>query len=401
MHPAIIALLLALNSAGPAQAGDTLRLETALAEAAAREPGLAGAQAQAEIAQAEVESARTLPPLTVAVGAGWNDPHWSVGLAQKLPVPGARAARVSAAEQGGLSATHELHAHQARARADARRAYFSLVRARQLAAAGERTLELARASEEAARLRFETGAGPEMELVQARLARASTEAQVLALRGEVAATSAELAVLLGREPHRLLEPTDIDAPPLPSLEQILTRAEQAPQALARERDIAAAEATLRAVRRERWPSPTVGIATEGEGAHGANVFLRGSIDFDVQVPGFGRGELDRAAAALRLAKAQAEEEHQRRRMEIIAAHERLSSALAALQRFPQEILPSVELLERMAIDAYRAGRTPLSALNDARRTATETRNQAAEAAFTAQTAFAALELAAGVPLDEN
>lgn len=401
MHPALLALLLILNGEAPAGSGEALTLEMALAEAAVREPGLAGAQAREAVAQGEVEAASTFSPLILAVSGGGNDPRWSVGLVQKLPVPGARAARVSAAEQGVLSATSELRASRAKARADARRAYFALVHARQLAMAGERTLELARESEKAAQLRFETGAGPEMEFVQARLARASSEAQLLTLRGEVAATSAELALLIGRVPHRLIEPTDHAPPPLPSLEQVFARAEQAPQALAREADIAAAEATLRAVRRERWPSPTIGVATEGDGPRGANVFLRGSLDLDVPVPGLGRGDLDRAAASLRLAKAQAEEERLRRRAEIIAAYQRLSAALDALQRFPKEILPSVETLERMAMDAYRAGRTPLSALNDARRTATDTRNQAAEAAFAAQTAFAALELAAGVPLDEN
>jgi cobalt-zinc-cadmium efflux system outer membrane protein len=299
------------------------------------------------------------------------------------------------------SAEGERRATGARVRAEARRAYFSLVRAKQLAETATRALALARESEEAARLRFDTGAAPELELVQAGLARASAEVQLLTQEGEVAALSAELSLFLGRDPRLLLDPTDGAPPPFPSVEEVLARAGQAPLALARRADVAGAEATLRAARRERWPAPSIGVAVEAEGPGGTSVFLRGSLDLDVPLPGLGRGEVDQAGASLRLARALADEDGRRRLAEIVAAHQRLSAALTALQRFPKEILPAAEKLERMALEAYRAGRSPLVSLTDARRAATDTRAQAVEAAFAAQAAFAELELAAGIALDEN
>lgn len=396
-----VALLLVLNSGTPAQAPETVTLETALAEAAARAPGIAGAQAREAVARGEVELARTVAPLTVSLGGGWNDPRWSLGVAQRLPAPGARADRVLAAEQSAHAAEGERRANEASIRAEARRAYFALVHAKQLVATATRALEIARESEAAARLRFETGAAPELDVVQAGLARASAEAQLLTQRGEHSALSAELALLLGRDPLRPLEPTDAGPPALPSLEELLARAGQAPLALARQADQAAAEATLRAARRERWPVPVVGVAVEGDGPAGRMVALRGALDLDVPLPGLGRGEVDRAAASLRLAGALADEDRRRRLAEIIAAHQRLSAALEALRRFPEEILPAAEASERMALESYRAGRSALASLNDARRAATDVRTQAADAAFAAQAAFAALELAAGVSLDEK
>jgi outer membrane protein, heavy metal efflux system len=401
MLPVTVALLLVLNVGAPAQAPETVTLETALAEATARAPGIAGAHAREAVARGEVELARTVTPLTVSLGGGWNDPRWTVGLAQRLPAPGARGARILAAEQGALAAEGERRANAASIRADTRRAYFSLVRAKQLVATATRALEIARESEAAARLRFETGAAPELDVVQAGLARASAEALLLTQQGEQAALSAELALLLGREPLRPLDPTDTGPPALPSLEELLVRAGHAPLAQARQADLAAAEATLRATRRERWPVPVVGVAVEGDGPRGAMVALRGSLDLDVPLPGLGRGEVDRAAASLRLADALADEDRRRRLAEIVAAHQRLSAALAALQRFPKEILPAAETSERMALESYRAGRSALASLNDARRAATDLRAQAADAAFAAQAAFAALELAAGVALDEK
>jgi hypothetical protein len=104
---------------------------------------------------------------------------------------------------------------------------------------------------------------------------------------------------------------------------------------------------------------------------------------------------------LRVASALAAEDRQRRFSELVAAHQRLAAALAALERFSADILPATETAERMALESYRAGRSALVSLNDARRAATDTRAQAIEASFNAQAAFAALELAAGVALDEN
>jgi cobalt-zinc-cadmium efflux system outer membrane protein len=393
--------LLVVLQGGVSDDWDELTLEAALSEAAARAPGVAEARERVAVAQGDVEAARTMAPLSMALGGGGNDPHWSVGISQRLVVSGARAAHIHAAEQGVRSAEGELRASDVRIRAEVRRAYFSLVRAKQLAETLSRALALVQESEEAARLRFETGAAPELDLVQARLARASAEVQLLTQQGEVEALSAELALLLGRDPRRLLRPADRPPPHLPSLEALLARARQAPLAQAREADVAAAEATLRAARRERWPVPSVGVAVEGEGARGANVFLRGTLDLEVPLPGLGRGEVDRAGASLRVASALADEDRRRRVAGIVAAYQRLAAALAALERFSADLLPAAETAERMALESYRTGRSALVSLNDARRAATETRAQAAEAAFNSQAAFADLELAAGIALDEN
>lgn len=399
----LVSLFVVLTASEPtATPPDDLTLEVALSEAAAHAPGLAAAQARQDVARGALEATRTVNPLGVALGAGGNDPRWTVGLTQRLPLFGSRAARIRAAEQGVVSAEAERFASEARLRAETRRAYFALVRAGQLAETSARSLELIRESESIARLRVETGAAPELEAVQVGLTRASAEVQLAAQRGEVAALSAGLALYLGREPRRALRPMEPSAaPPLPALEDVITRAEGAPSMRARQADITSAEATLQAARRERLPVPSVGIAVEGDGPGGRSVSLRGALDLEVPLPGLGRGEVDQAEASLRLARALADEERLRRRSDIVVAHQRLAAALAALARFPEEILPAADKAQRMALEAYRAGRTPLVALNDARRAATDTQAQAVEARFAAQTAFAELELAVGVALDEN
>ncbi|WP_158623421.1 TolC family protein [Corallococcus sp. CA053C] len=385
---------------GTAPAGSPLTLRSALLEARARAPALAQARGQEAVARGEEEVARTFAPLTLFVGGGGNDPRWTVGLTQRLPVPGARAARVHAAELTTRGAQEERRASEATLRSDARRAYFSLVRARQLAESSTRALALARESEAAATLLHETGAAPELDLLQARIARASADVQLLTRQGDVSAATAALALLLGRAPTEALSPVDAAPPALPSLDTVLARAALSPVAAARQADVAAAEATLRAARRERWPVPTVGVSVEAEGPGGRSTYLRGALDLELSLPGLGRGETVRAAASLELAHARENEDRLSRQTELVAAHARLASALAGLERYAVEILPDVEKTERMALESYRAGRSPRVALNAALQVATDTRTQAIDAAFAVQTAFAELELAAGVPLDE-
>ncbi|MBF5045939.1 MULTISPECIES: TolC family protein [Myxococcaceae] len=383
------------------RAAEPLALEAALLEAAAHAPALAEARARQAAAHSEVGAAGALAPSTASVGAGFNDPRWSVGLAQRFSAFGARSARVAAAEAGARGAEAEARAGAAGVRAEARRAYFALVRAEAQLSAAERALQLARSGEEAAQARFDTGAAPELDLIQARLTRANAEAERETQEGERSARSAELAGLLGRDPARPLQPVgSAPPPPLPALAAVLARAATAPQALAGQAQVEVADAQLRAAQRERWPAPTVGVSVEAEGPPGEQRrYLRGGLELELPLLGLNGAEVRRAEATLRLAQAQAEADARRRRPAVVAAHLRLEAALRALAHYPKEILPAAERVEQMALEAYRAGQAPLSALNDARRASAETRDRAAEAAWAAQAAFADLELAAGVPLD--
>src|SRR5436190_2073771 len=78
-------------------------------------------------------------------------------------------------------------------------------RAPDLAQLQRRRLEVAALGETAARARFQTGAAPRLDVVQAALSRATVEADQAAREADRDAASAELAFLLGREPAQPLE----------------------------------------------------------------------------------------------------------------------------------------------------------------------------------------------------
>ena len=399
-----LALWLCLASAQP---GEPLSLPQALAEAEQHAPEVAAVRAREATARAGILAAGALPPTALSFGAGQNDPPWSVGLSQKLPAFGARSARVDAASEDATSARLEALQAAAAARADARRAFFALVRAQQKLDLAEHSLALARSAEEAARARFEAGAAPRLDVVQARLTRAAAQATLGTQQAERAATAAELAVLLGRDPTRPLAPRSDGAPPLPTLDAVLAAAEKGPLAGAREAELRAARFQADAARAERIPSPTLGVSAEGllapatplPGESNPPFALRATLDLEFPLFGFNHGEIAVADAKVEEARLRRDAAVRQRIAALYAAHQRLSAALDAAARYREEILPAADEAETTSLDAYRSGLIPLASLLEAQRSAAETRAQSVDAAFAAQDAFAQLETAAGVPLD--
>jgi outer membrane protein, heavy metal efflux system len=391
-------ILLLLATAPSQSAPQPLSLQAALQEAEARAPAVLEARARQEVARGDVAVSRALEPFVLSVGGGTNDPRWSAGVSQRLPLFGVRGARVAASEADASAAELQYRQAVAEARASTRKAYFALLREQQLTEVARRNLSLAQQSEEAARLRFETGAAPELDLVQASVARAAAQTDVVNREGEQLALSAELAQLLGRDPASPLRPSTDPVPELPSLDTVLARAEQSPGLLATRATLLGEEARLEAARRERWPAIRLGVGSEGDGPGGRMVAARASLEFDFPLFGFNQGAIARAQAAIGLARTLERNVLRTRFSGVLAAHRRLEAALRARERYPGEILPAAERAEQMALEAYSVGRTSLTTLIDARRAATDIRTQAIDAEFKAQTAFADLELAAGVEL---
>lgn len=391
---------LALAAAG----AEPITLSAALAEAAARAPALRRSLARAATRRAEVGTVAALAPTELTVEGGLDEPRWTAGLSQRLPSL-AQGARVDAATAEARGAELEADQGAAEARAAARRAYFALLRDQQLVQLAGAQVEIAAQGEAAARARFQSGAAPRLDAVQAALARATAEAERTSREAERDASSADLALLLGRDPALALEAADAPPPSLPSLDAVLSRASTGPAAKARDAEVQAAQRQLDAARLELVPSATVGASLEPFQTSGAEtspppaIGPRATVSLEVPLLGFNRGEIGAAGARLSEANLQRELAARERSAAVLAAHRRLARALDALRRYREEIVPAAAEAEQMALEAYRSGRAPLSSLLEAQRAGGEVRQRAVEAAFGAQDALAQLETAAGVPLD--
>jgi multidrug efflux system outer membrane protein len=217
-----------------------------------------------------------------------------------------RLRRLSAAARAEVLATEEARRNvQLAVASDVAFAYFDLVALdRQLAVARE-TLASRRESVRLQRVRFDIGAGSQLDLSQAEAELSATEATVPALERQVRQTENVLAVLLGRVGGAVARAGALEAlaPPavpvgLPS--ELLARR---PDIVAAEQRLIAANARIGAARAAYFPSIALTGHAGSESSDLANLLSAGTGIWQAAVslvqPIFNAGRIRRQVQAAR------------------------------------------------------------------------------------------------------
>ncbi|MFN2549339.1 MAG: TolC family protein [Myxococcales bacterium] len=376
-----------------------LHLDDAFARARARNPGLLAARESVRAAEAGVEAAGQLPNPTVGVSVGPDEPTVFGTLDLKLPVLGQRGTAIAAAERDVQAAQADAGAREVALRASVRRTYAALSAAQERARLAGEALQLAQDLEQRAIARVQTGLAPQLEAVQAGLARRRAAQERADRAGALSSAREDLGRLLGEADSSALEAADANfpLPAAPALETLLAQSARHPevQSFLRRQDAALARA-----QRERAavrPIPDVSLELEKLQDRTA-LGLRAGIAFDLPVLSWNGGRVHEAQAQAQEAAAQAQDASVRRISEARAARARWDAASARARSFAQEIVPAAGQLVKMARDAWELGRTPLTAVLQAQGELTSARADASDAALAAQTALADMEEASGVAL---
>ena len=376
-----------------------LHLADAFARARSRNPGLAAARESVRAAEAGVDAAGQLPNPTVGVSVGPDEPTVFGTIDLKLPVLGQRGTAIAAAEREVQAAQADAAAREVTLRAAVRRTYAALSAAQERARLAGEAFQLAQDLEQRALARVQTGLAPQLEAVQAGLARRRA-AQERADRGAALASAREeLGRLLGESDSTALEAADANfpLPPAPPLDQLLTRSARHPevQSFQRRQDAALA----RAQRERAAIRPLPDVSLEFERLQGQPSFgLRAGIAFELPVLSWNGGKVREAQAQAQEASALAQDASVRRTSEARSARARWDAASARARSFAEEIVPAAEQLVKMARDAWELGRTPLTAVLQAQAELTSARAEASDAALAAQVALADMEESSGVAL---
>jgi len=383
-----------------AQAPSTLTLSDALARAADASPAVIAARTAraVDVAGAQAAGQRSNPELGFEYAK--ETPHWAFTGTFPLEIAGKRQRRIDVANATIAVTDAETARIGADLRADVRRAYFTAVAADRRISFTQELAAIATRARDAAQERFQTGAAPRLEALQASLALAQAENDVSAARGDAAAARAELNALLAYPADAsptLADPLESAAlPPIEAVTQQALAANAELAVLQKRTDEARARAALaRALRR---PDPSVSAAftydAPGEFTYG---WRAGAA---VALPVFTTGKADVAVADATVVRAQAD--YDRRAAEIrgavAAALARASAARQSLERYRNEILPNSLQVEQMADESYRAGQTGLPAYLQTVQAAREVRRAALQAGLDYQLALADLERAMGTPL---
>jgi len=378
-----------------------LHLADAFARAQSRNPGLAAARNAVRTAEAGVEIAGQLPNPTVAVSVGPDEPTVFGTFDIKLPVLGQRGTAIAAAERDVQAAQADAGAREVALRASVRKAYAALSAAQERARLAGDALQLAEDLERRAIARVQTGLAPQLEAVQAGLARRRAAQEKADRAAALSSAREELGRLLGESDSSALEAADpnFPLPPAPALDELLARSARHPEVESFRRRQDAALARAQRERAAVRPIPDFSLEFEKlQGTDRPYIGVRAGLAFDLPVLSWNGGRVREAQSQAQEAAAQAQDASVRRMSEARAARARWDAASARARSFALEIVPAAEQLVKMARDAWELGRTPLTAVLQAQTDLTSARADASDAALTAQTALADMEESAGVAL---
>lgn len=383
-----------------ARAQAPLTLDEAVARTLQANPRLMAARLGRAIATESVAVARERPNPELVFESGRDTPHASLSTAWTLETGGKRGRRIGVAESSVKRTDAELARLTAEVAAGARRTFFALVIARRRVSIAADLQQLAGRARDAARDRFQSGAAPRMESLQAEVAFAEAENEATMATGLADAARAELNALMGQPPDTAVVPADdLSAPPLPTVEAAWSRALGASTELAViDQQIAEGSARVGLARAMQVPDT---VANAGMLFDSPPDFQYGwRFGFSLTVP-----ILTRHRAGVRLEEAAVTEFRAEREAAVARIRGAVSAALAragaerqAFVRYRDDILPRTEEVERMAEDAYRSGQTGLVALLQAFQNARDVRLRALAAASEYQSALTDLEQAIGTSL---
>jgi cobalt-zinc-cadmium efflux system outer membrane protein len=372
-------LAAALLPAGAGAQTVSLTEAQALARLSSESPRVQAALAAVDVARADVLAAGRWPNPTVVYNreavSGVTEHITTVS--QVLPITGRRSFGVNAASALVDASGRRADERVWRLRADLRLAFTDL------ATAQVREAELARSRDRLSTL-AQVLARRESEGDAAGFDRLRAEREVIDVEADRASVAAERAraqaVLASFFPGPLegtaivVEPTARTPAPLPSVEELMARAERTHgELLALGHELDAAVWHERAAARRLWPEPEVVAGTKSSNALGGDV---GSlVSVHITVPLFDRSQPERAAAQARAGQARAEADALRQtlRAQIVAWRAAVVERRDIAARYRTAVAAGADEIARIAQVSYEAGEQGILELLDAHRIAAAAR----------------------------
>ena len=382
--------------------GAPLTYESSLALATSRNLNLAAARRQCQIREAAVNVARQIPNPDVSTEVTRDIPHQIVSLNVPVEIGGKRGRRVDVAREALALADVDVQAEMRAVRREVRQSFYSLMAADQQGQLAEGVLDLARRVRDAAQSRFETGAAPRLDVLQADLGVTRAETDLEVARGTRAAAQASLNGVVNLAPQEALvvagDLTDNTA--APTYDRALAVALASNVDLVRlDREIAVEQRRTDLLRAERVPTPIFSIG--GVFPHASGEFTAGlSGAVSIGLPIFTRNQGEIAESIATTSQLRAERDSRQRTVEndVFGTLARIDARRKQVDAYRLRLVPTASDLEALAEESYRAGRTSVLSVFDAQRSLRDLRREALQAALELQFAIADLEELLGTSL---
>ncbi len=387
---------------------DRLTLESAVAEAFARNPGFGVIEADVAAAQGEIVTAQTRPnsELSFAPGikrlsdGGTNHEfHAIVEYSRPIVFAGKRELLIAIAQRNVELRRVGIEGLRFQLAASVRKAFYQLLAAQQIVGLREQQLESARTFQQAAARRAESGYASDFEAVRSKGDVINAQKLLRAAQGQITAARTELNLLMGRDASQPLVADGTLDDKVPSIDQsalVGLALERNPSLRAQAMQSEIADLNVRRARYARKPEWSVGPSLEYTRSEqilgfGATVSLPNKST--------GRGELLTATAEQRRVAAETE----RLRREIAGAVAKASVNLAVAHDqaalYSSAYLDQLKSVVDQAERSYAQNVTSLLIYLEARRTYYDTLASYYESIADLASSRAELESALGASLD--
>jgi outer membrane protein, heavy metal efflux system len=378
-----------------------LTYEAALSVAMSRNLNVAAARRARQIREAAIRTARQIPNPDVSFEAGRDTPHEIFSFDLPFEIGSKRGRRIDLATEELTLADLDLQTALREIRRELRQTFYSLIAADERRRIAESVLDIARRLRDAAQARFDAGAAPRLEVLQADLGvtRAETD---LDLAGSVrAAAQASLDAVLDLPPQQTLVVAGSlsDRQSTISYDQALALATTSNTDLASlDRQMAIEERRADLLRAERVPTPVFSVSGVFNSPPDFTAGARAAIS--VGVPLFSRNQGEIAASVATTTQLRTRRDATRRTVEndVFATLAKIEAERRQVEAYEQRLVPTATSLESLAEESYRAGRTSVLAVLDAQRNLRDLTREALQAALDLQLSLADLEDLLGTAL---
>lgn len=329
----------------PTSGVEELSLEQACELALARNPEIAAARLDPEVARGQAIGAGRLEDPEVAVEA--QPAKQTLVFSQSLAIGVIGGQEAAAAERGLAWARRRYDQVVREVMARVARAYFAAY------AAAERTRlarELSATDEQMVAIvkrRFAAGDASRLEVVQAEASALGSRDRLAAAQAEARQAEIELSVLVAGVPGARWALRRPVSEPVPGPEDW----ERSPEVQAMEAAVLRTEAERSLAAARRWPGFTLSAGAEiSSGAAGL-------VGVSAPLPVWNRqeGELVRADAALQRARAELESARNRSKGRLAAALTRLELATQRVRLIEGDLLPRLKEAYQLSLQGVREG----------------------------------------------
>jgi len=408
-----------------------LSLSEAFEKADQSNPQLLAARANLPISRAGITIAGATPNPQIGFQYGFGSVYTAGGnpqqvqLTQTIELGGKRSARLGLANAQYQLATVQLDTQRLGIRDQVRRAYAELAAAEGYAQALEEQTKLVQRLLLIARKRFEAGAAPEADVLQAKLSRMQLEPQLKQVQNRLRTDRIQLNALLGQSPQKGIDVKDKSlfdlsvqktelVPTLnaefPPVDVLLARAYSKRLDLKtaqQQQEVARKQLNLTKTQRMPDLQLTAGyVFSTYTNAQDIPLSLNGSqangvfVGATVTVPLFyhQQGESAQAQATIDQVSKQVEAQRQQVSADVQTAYQSLITALDNVRKYRSQLLPASREVTALAQESYQVGKTNLASAIVAEQADQQVRSGYLDTVTAYQNAYADLEKAVGEPL---